>query len=216
MTLILTAIHKRGLCIYADNRSTEYLNDLEIVKDNLKKIYKFPNNQLFAFNHGLNKFEGTSVNDMLSEYGGTRRYENKSIKEIALDFKNIFNDKIVQQLNTNIQNLQQDKFKITNFAFCGKDIISGKYEFHEITWSQHFSLRSWNDARLIGSGQGYEKYLKEYVNANSCNKPEYWKNKNHIKTTKILDRLFSIAVRNRNLNNGNEFSDTHDVDFLFD
>jgi hypothetical protein len=219
MTLILTALCKNGICICADKRSITWTNGvLDKIEDNLNKLYKFNEIPLIIFNHGVNKFNNKSWETLCTGYEKSDRWKNKSLKEIVDDFKDFVNEDIVRQLNININNMPNVVgVRQTNFVLCGKDLSSGKYGFYELRWSPEYSSNSWQDTRLIVSGEGYEKYLKQHLLNNSqLNTAEVWGTRTVQQAISELKKLFSIALDNRKKVGGNEFSDNFDTEYLFD
>lgn len=214
MTLILTALCKNGICVCADKRSRTWTGGaLRRTEDNLNKIYKFNNAPLIIFNHGVNKFNNKSWREFCFEYEDSNRWEGKSIELIGEDFKSFIEDDVVRQLEHNIRSMPSvDGIRQSAFVLCGKDINSNSFEFFELYWSPEPTTTHWKDTRIIGSGEGYKKYLEQYLIDNSqSNTVEFWGSINTTQATEKLKRLFSIAIGNRNNSEGDEFSDNYDI-----
>ena len=217
MTLILTALCKDGICVCADKRSQTWTNGiLEKTEDNLNKIYKFKNAPLFIYNHGVNKFNGKSWDWFSSEYEKKNQWVGRDLELICSDFKNFIEKDILQQLEINTKS-QPNTENVARAAFvlCGKNFSNNKFEFHELYWSPKFTHTSWIDTRLIGSGIGYERYLNDYLMANSgSTTTEFWGASNTILAKEELKKLFLVAVDKKRQSNGNEFSDNYDLECI--
>lgn len=214
MTLILTALCKNGICVCADKRSRTWTDGvLRRVEDNLNKIYKFNDISLIIFNHGVNKFNSQSWRKLCSDYENSNRWRDKAIEQISEDFKDFIEDGVVRQLERNIQSMPNvSGIQQAAFVLCGKNVDNNNFEFYELRWSPEFIVTSWKDTRIIGSGEGYKKYLEQHLIDNSqSNTVEFWGSINTTKATKRLKELFSIAIDNRSNSEGDEFSDNYDI-----
>lgn len=216
MTLILTALCKNGICVCADKRIKTWTNGVWKIEDSLNKIYKFSGIPLIIFNHGVNKFNNKSWREFCSDYDSSNRWRNKTIQSISKDFKNFIENDIVRQLRVNAKSMPGvDSVQKTAFVLCGKNIKDNTFEFHELYWSPNFMSNSWEDTRLICSGEGYNKYLEQYLNDNSqSNTVEFWKTKDIEQARERIEELFSIAVSKKHESNGDEFSDNYDIECI--
>jgi|SRR3989344_8563763 len=215
MTLILTALFKNGVCVCADKRNQTWSGGTKVNMDNLNKIFRFKNVPIVMFNHGVNKFNGKFWDTYCAEYEQTNRWKGKKLKEIALDFKEFIETDLLRQLNQNARNFPNNPSVTTSaFVVCGKDLRSNKFEFHELFWSPSYSFCSWDDTRLIGSGEGYKKYLEGYLKTHpevKANSIEYWGSINTIEVLEELKKLFSIALSKQKAANGDDFSENFDT-----
>ncbi len=217
MTLILTALCKNGICVCADKRNiVKRIGGNTIVSDNFRKIYQFNNKPLMIFNHGVNQFHNKYWNEYCLDYEKSDRWQNKSLKLVSEDFKNFIENDVRQQLLSNIQNLTEvSGIRNSAFALCGKDSYNNNFEFYEFYWSPDLKRIYWNDTRLICSGEGFDKYLKDYlININQKYTVEYWGTINTVQAKEELKKLFSIAVDKKKQLHGDEFSDDFDLGIL--
>lgn len=217
MTLILTALCKNGICVCADKRSRTWTDGvLRRTEDNLNKIYKFNNTPLIIFNHGVNKFNNKLWREFCSDYESSSRWRDKVIELISEDFKNFIEDNVVRQLEHNIRNMPNvSNIQQAAFVLCGKNVDNNNFEFYELYWSPEFTAISWKDTRLVCSGEGYDKYLKQYLIDNSqSNTVQFWGAKNTTQAKEELKKLFSIAVEERKRLGGDEFSDNYDIECI--
>ncbi|MGA2911752.1 MAG: hypothetical protein ABSE17_03935 [Candidatus Levyibacteriota bacterium] len=217
MTLILTALCKNGICICADKRSKTW-NDgvLNKIEDNLKKIYKFKGAPLIIFNHGVNKFNNKLWWDFCLDYENSDRWRGKTLELISGDFKEFIKDAVTLQLKQNAQNMPNlSNLHNAAFVLCGKNLEDNNFGAYELRWSPDFKINYWRDTRLIGSGEGYEKYLKQYLIDNSqSNTIEFWGSIDIIQAKRELIKLFSIATERRKKLSGDEFSDDFDIEYI--
>lgn len=213
MTLILTALCKNGICVCADKRSRTWSGGREVNTDNFKKIFQFKGSPIIIFNHGVNKFNGKSWDVLCSEYESTNRWRNKNLRDIALDFKDSIEVDLLKQLCQNANNFPGNVSVTTSaFVICGKDLQGGKFEFYELHWSPKYSFGSWADTRIIGSGEGYKKYLESYLLSNSqSNSVEHWGAVNTTQAKEELKNLFAIALKEQRRLGGCTFSDNFDI-----
>ncbi len=216
MTLILTALCKNGLCVCADKRNRTWSGNTEVNVDNLSKIFRFKKAPIIMFNHGVNKFNGKFWDILCSEYEQTDRWKNKKLKDIAIDFKDFIEQDLLNQLDQNAKNFPGNASVTTSaFVICGKDLQSGRFEFFELFWSPAYSFSSWADARLIGSGEGYKKYLENYLNEHpQSNSTVFWGSKNTVQVEEELKRLFSIASNEQKNARGDDFSENFDTECI--
>lgn len=216
MTLILTALCKNGVCICADKRSRTWSGGTQVNTDNLKKIFRFKDVPIMIFNHGVNKFNGKFWDVYCAEYEALDQWRGKDLREMALDFKEFIGRDLPQQLSQNAINFpNNDSVTTSAFVICGKDLQSGKFEFFELFWSPTFSFGSWNDTRLIGSGEGYKKYLENYLNQHpQSNSTEFWGSIDTVQAKEELKKLFSTALNKQKIVNGDEFSDDFDIECI--
>lgn len=218
MTLILTALCRKGICICADKRNQTWRGGTKVNVDNLNKIFRFKNSPIIMFNHGVNKFNGKFWDVLCSEYEQTDRWKGKRLKDVALDFKEFIEAELIRQLDQNARNFPGNANVTTSaFVICGKDLYSGKFEFYELFWSPAHSFGSWNDTRLIGSGEGYKKHLENYLNLHpQTNSTEFWGNINTVQAGTELRKLFLIALNEQKSVNGDDFSVNFDIDSISD
>lgn len=218
MTLILTALCKNGICVCADKRNRTWGSGTTVNVDNLKKIFRLRNTPIIIFNHGVNKFNGKFWDVFCAEYEQAGRWENKSLEDIALDFREFIEAELLRQLSQNARNFLGNASVTTSaFVICGRDLHSGRFEFYELFWSPAYYFTSWTDTRLIGSGEGYKKYLENYLQNNpqeNVNSIEFW---GCIDTTQALEelkKLFSIALNSQKTDNGDDFSENYDTESI--
>lgn len=218
MTLILTALCKNGICVCADKRNRTWSGGTKVNIDNLNKIFRFKNSPIIMFNHGVNKFNGKFWDVYCSEYEKTNRWKGEILKDIAIDFKDFIEPDLLKQLAQNSRNFPNNPSVTTSaFVICGKNSQSGKFEFFELFWSPTYSFGSWDDTKLICSGEGYKKYLEKYVNSHpQSNTPDYWGSLNTAQAIEELKKLFSIALNEQKAANGDDFSDNYDVESISD
>lgn len=220
MTLILTALCKNGICICADKRSRTWSGGTKVNADNLNKIFRFKKAPIMMFNHGVNKFNGKFWDVFCSEYEQTDRWKGERLKDIAIDFKDFIEPDLLRQLDQNARNFPSNPSVTTSaFVICGKDLQSGKIEFFELFWSYGYSFSSWADTRLIGSGEGYKKYLEGYLQKHpqlKANSIEFWASINTTQAIEELKKLFSIALNEQKAANGDDFSENYDVESISD
>lgn len=218
MTLILTALCKNGVCVCADRRfQIKHSNGSTENNDTYRKLYKFANNSLIIYNHGVNKFNNKYWDTYCFDYEQSNRWMGKNLRQIADDFKSYIEEAILLQLRLNIQNMPTlIGVDTASFVLCGKTEFDIKYEFHELFWSPSFNLSSWNDTRLIGSGEGYKRCLHNYLlkqgNSDRVNSIEFWGSINTDEAQQELVKLFNIAVSERIRLGGDDFSDQFDID----
>ncbi|MFA6097412.1 MAG: hypothetical protein WC788_07345 [Candidatus Paceibacterota bacterium] len=217
MTLILTALCKDGICICADKISQTWRNGVLIkTEDNLNKIYRFKSIPLVIFNHGINKFDNKSWDMLCCEYEKTGHWKDKTLEQISCNFKIFIEGTVVHQLVSNLQCMPNtESIKISAFVLCGKDNFSNNFEFYELCWDPDFKFNCWKDKRIIGSGEGYEKYLKKYLIYNAkLFSVEFWACINTKRAKEELKKLFFIAKKSRDKVGGDEFSDNHDIECI--
>lgn len=217
MTLILTAFCKNGICVCADKMSRQKLKNGP-VNDGFEqnKIYKFANDSIIIFNHGVNKFNNRSWRDFCSEYENTNQWKGKNLEEIREDFKNFIEKDVCEQLKQNAQNFPtDDDLKFASFDLCSKK----EFELHEISWQVDENgvhandLKTWNEG-LIKSGSG-AKYVDSHLNRNrNMNTVSYWRNVKTAHCKFMLETLFYSAAKEKRESGGNEFSDDYDVDCI--
>lgn len=218
MTLILTALCKNGVCVCADKRSRTWSGGTKINLDNLSKIFRFKNAPIIMFNHGVNKFNSKFWDTFCVEYEQAGRWENKSLKDIALDFKEFIEAELLKQLSQNARNFSGiASVTISAFVICGRDLHSRRFEFYELFWFPAYSFTSWTDTRLIGSGEGYKKYLESYLQKHTkSNSVEFWGSIHAYQAKEKLKKLFSIALNEQKIANGDDFSDNFDIECISD
>lgn len=217
MTLILTALCKSGICVCADKRNRTWNSNGSVRhEDNLDKIYEFNDIPLIIFNHGVNKFGNRSWEDICSDYESSYRWQGLSLKSISDGFKDFVENSILQQLRQNIQKYPNiEGVSKCAFVLCGLDQLNKKFEFYELHWDPKFTLSFWNDTRLIGSGEGYKKYLESYLIKHSqSNTVEHWRKMNVAQAKKRLIKLFELAVNKQKRSGGDVFSDTYNIKCL--
>lgn len=215
MTLILTTLCKDGICVCADKRNRTWdSSGNKINEDSLNKIFRFKDAPFLMFNHGVNKFGNDNWRSLCSEYESTECWKAKKLKDIALDFKKFVEKRILNQLIQNAKNFPDNaSVRASAFVLCGKDLLTNRLEFHEMFWSPKFTFTSWQDTRLIGSGEGYKNYLEEYLRLSSeQNSVEYWGSLNLYQVREKLKQLFSIAIQEQKKKNGDDFSENYDIE----
>jgi len=208
MSLILTAICKDDICVCADTRYVDRKWDKGF-KDGFDKIYKFDIYPLIIFNHGGNQFCGKYWDSYCQEYEKLGSWKGKDLESISKDFKKFIEPLVAQQLLCNINAVPNNNyFKNSGFVLCGNNSQSGNYEVYEFYWDPKLKPDRWSGIQLIGTGIGYERYLKDDIDS-----LVKLNNFNHIQIKNELERLFSIAkerkkaVERKNPNSGKEFSD---------
>lgn len=208
MTLILTALCEDGICICADKRYKIKNNGLVKFEDNHNKIFKFRNNCILIFNHGINKFKNKSWEMFCSDYEKSDQWIGKNLCWIVEDFKNFIEDGIRDELKNN---------KLDNavgFVLCGRTSCQYDFEIYELFWSfnsgdLHF-LRNPHKG-LVRSGDG-KKYLDNCISKNKqYDTIEYWEKINTIQAENELKKIFSIAVEEQKRLNGDEFSEEFNI-----
>ncbi|HJX59304.1 hypothetical protein A2V61_00555 [Candidatus Woesebacteria bacterium RBG_19FT_COMBO_47_8] len=208
MTLILTAICDDDICVCADTRYEDKKYQ-EGFRDGFDKICKFNSCPLIIFNHGGNQFNGKYWDFYCQEYEKLGSWKGKGLELISKDFQEFIEPIVVQQLRININAAPNNSyFKNSGFVLCGKNYQNGNYEVYEFYWDPQPKLNRWSGKQLIGTGTGYERYLKNDIN--SLVKLD---NFNHIQIKNELERLFFIAKERKKAkeredpNGGKEFSD---------
>lgn len=140
------------------------------------------------------------------------------MKDIAIDFKDFIEPDILRQLDQNAKNFPGNANVTTSaFVICGKDLQSGRFEFFELFWSPAYSFGSWTDTRLIGSGEGYKKYLESYLQKHpqlKANSIEFWASINTAQAKEELKKLFSIASNEQENASGDDFSENFDIECI--
>lgn len=161
-------------------------------EDNLNKIFRFKDIPIIIFNHGVNKVNNKFWDTYCSDYELSNKWKGKSLKEIALDFKEFVEKELLRQLSQNAINFPGNKnVTVSAFVVCGKDLSNNRFEFYELHWSHKLSFSSWADTRLIGSGEGYEKYLDDYLRKHpQSNSIEFWGSIDTTKAKEELKKLF--------------------------
>lgn len=212
MTLIITAICRNGISICADKRNKIINRDGSVeIKNNFNKIYRFPDIPLIICNHGVNKFNGRLWDSYCSEYATSSQWKNKNLSEIVDDFKNFMEKDVLLELENNRQNIPNmtDTHR-SFFLLSGKTHRDGNYKVYEISWPSGKINGNWS-GELIGSGVGYDNYLKRYQTSDESNKVGYWKSKGTQLAAYNLKRLFQIAVEKQKYVGGDDFSDNYDI-----
>lgn len=222
MTLILTALCKNGICICADRRfQIKHNNGSVENRDDYHKIYKFTNNSLIIYNHGVNKFNDKYWDTYCSDYEKSNRWLGKNLKQIVDDFKDFIEKHVLLQLRFNIQDLATlTGVNASGFVLCGKTELDNKYELYDLFWDPSFKPFIWNTTGLVGSGDGYKTCLHNYLlslgrNAR-VNSIEFWGSLNIDEAKKELIKLFSLAVNKKVHSGVDNFSDQFDIEYISD
>ncbi|MBI4035735.1 hypothetical protein HY383_02210 [Candidatus Daviesbacteria bacterium] len=214
MTLILTALCKNGICVCADKRNRRrYKNGLVQNNDGFNKIYKFASIPLMIFNHGVNEFGNKSWEKLCFEYENSNQWNNKSLKHISEDFRNLIEKDVHEQLKRNMHIFPNEVTAF--FDLCGKNSQNNSYEVHELFWSidttgLHFS--SSVHRGFVRSGDGKE-CLDDYIVQNGkMNTIDYWDNLDITQARNTLRELFTFAVEEKKRLGKDEFSDDFDIE----
>lgn len=222
MTLILTTLCKRGICVCADKRNRTWNGGQKKHEDNLNKIYEFKNTPLIIFNHSINKFSGKPWDRLCSEYENSGRWRNKDLIQIAEDFKDFVEDDIHAELKRNEKNKQlinsPDFNNTVGFVLCGKGLGDSKFKVKELFWSLNSNRKlhcqpKRHKGGLVRTGIGI-KYIEGYIRQSEGGKLDtipYWKGIKVANAKKELERLFNIAVAEQKKQGGDDFSDTFDI-----
>ncbi len=222
MTLILTALCKKGICVCADKKNRTWDGGQKRHEDNLNKIYNFKDIPLIIFNHGINKFSGKPWNELCSEYKKSGRWKGKGLIQIADDFKDFAEGDIYAELKRNEKNKQlmdsPDFNNTVGFVLCGKGSGDSKFKVKEFYWSLDSNKKlhckpKRHKGGLVRTGIG-AKCLEEYIKQNEDGRLatiSYWKKMKIVDAKKELERLFNIAVVEQKRRGKNDFSDTPDT-----
>ncbi|KPJ55641.1 hypothetical protein AMJ49_06685 [Parcubacteria bacterium DG_74_2] len=211
MTLILTALCKNGICVCADTRY-QLKNDSRLVenKDGNHKIYKFDSDDisLIIFNHGINNINGKGWKTFCSDYTKSYQWKNKKLDQVAEGFKLFIENDIQKEL-------QRNKIDHTiGFVLCGKTIYDNDFDVYELWWDPDYSFIHLENEAIIKTGNG-KTCLDDYFKNNSeLNTKEFWKSKNTSEAQKELEKLFKVAVKERNRLNRNDFSDDYNTECI--
>jgi len=217
MTLILAALNRNGACICADKRQkTRHINGSIVIRDDLYKIHEFNNAPLIIFNHGVNKFNGISWKTLCSNYENLNSWNGKNLEEASEDFRSFIETRIGQQLESNLHNFPNDSIlRESFFNISGKDSEDGVFKMFELHWSidsRGLHFKSDPHRGFVRSGDG-KKYLKDYVDSRSeLNSLPHWESMSNIQAKDKLVELFSVAIDERSRLEGDEFSDSFDLE----
>ncbi|MBU4380622.1 MAG: hypothetical protein ABII16_01390 [Patescibacteria group bacterium] len=197
---------------------TKHKNGTVVLRDDLYKIHKFRNFPLVIYNHGVNKFGEKSWKTLCSDYEASNRWDYKNLEQISEDFRGFVNMDVGSQLISNLNNFHKDEdLRMSFFNLSCKNTQKNRYEMLELCWSidsggVHF--KSDLHRGFIRSGDG-KKYLEEYIKSkNEIGSLNYWEGMNIRQAKDILTRSFFIAVNEKNLSGGNEFSDNFDIECI--
>ncbi|HOZ36654.1 MAG TPA: hypothetical protein PLR18_02375 [bacterium] len=211
MTLILTALCKNGICVCADTRYQlkESNGSIKNVDGN-DKIYKFNSNDipLIIFNHGINNINGKDWKIFCSNYEKSFQLGNKKLKQIAEEFKSFVEQDIKKELQKN---------KIANtvgFVFCGKTIYDDDFDAYELWWGPEYQFISLEGEAIIKSGDGKECLAKYLEDNSALKKKDFWIFKSIYEVKQELEKLFSVAVREKKRLNRENFSDDYKMECI--
>lgn len=211
MTLILSTIYKNGICVCADKRNVEFSR---VTNNNLYKIYPFKKIPLIIYNHGVNKFNNKMWNEYCLEYEKRNKWIHYKFIGICGNFKKFIEGYIHQELKRNFRDGLPREYTKSSFVFCGKTGQDAKFKIRELSWSfgsNGFELQSENKGKITLSGKG-EKCLKTYLDKNrDIFTNEYWENLDKVKAKEELEKLFSVAVKEKNKSCDDTFSDDFDM-----
>ncbi|KKS96374.1 MAG: hypothetical protein UV73_C0011G0046 [Candidatus Gottesmanbacteria bacterium GW2011_GWA2_43_14] len=215
MTLILTVLSKHGVCVCADKRyKTGSSSEPIKFEDTHKKIFKFKKIPLIIFNHGVNRFGNKYWDQFCEEYEQSDRWLNTNFIQIVDDFKNFIEKSVVNEVVKNLPDAN-----VAGFVLCGKTTDDNKFKVKELFWQYKSNDICFIPIRhkhnLIGSGIAYIKYLDNLIRSdNSLNKDDYWKKLTLDKAKKELEKLYSIAIKEKNKIGGDDFSDNYDIECI--
>lgn len=211
MTLILTALCKNGICVCADTRYQIKSSDgLVKNKDGINKIHKFSSDDisLIIFNHGINNINGKDWKNFCSDYEQSCQWKDKKLDQVARDFKLFIEDDVQKEL-------QRNKLDHTiGFVLCGKTIYDSDFDAYELWWSPNDEFLPLKSESIIKTGNG-KICLEDYLRNNSeLNTKKFWESKNTSEAKKELEKLFNVAVKERNKLNRSDFSDDYNIECI--
>ena len=214
MTLILTAITKKGMCVCADRRYKIIDSSGSVrTEDTHNKIFKFQNIPYVILNHGINKINGKDWKVYCSEYEVSDRWENKSHFQIVNDFKDFIKSSVEKELSR----YKDGKKHAIGFLLGGKPFSERKYKVNELHWllelnDVEFIIKKHQFFVITGDGK---VCLETYLS----NNPElltdtYWRGFELNKAENELVKLFNLAVSEKPRLNNDGFSDDYDIEFI--
>lgn len=216
MTLILTAITKKGICVCADKRYKIISSDGSIkLEDTHNKIYKFQNIPYLIINHGINKINGKGWRNYCSEYEKTGSWKNKGHFQIVNDFKGFIENDVKNELDRYKNN---DKHAI-GFILGGKPPSENKYKVNELHWlldsnEVKFSILKHQFFVITGDSKVcLDVYLKDHPELLT---DTYWKGFKLKQAGNELVRLFNLAVSEKEHLQHDDFSDSYDLEYIED
>jgi len=211
MTLILTAITKKGMCVCADKRYKIIAGDGSIkLEDTHNKIYKFQKIPYTILNHGINKIDGKDWRVYCSKYENSGRWEKKSHFQIVNDFKDFIENNVEKELSR----YKDGKKHAIGFLLGGKPPSESKYKVNELHWLLEsnkikFEIKKHQFFVITGDSK---VCLDAYLNSH----PElltdtYWKSHKLNQAEKELTGLFNLAINEKAKLCHDDFSDDYDI-----
>lgn len=211
MTLILTTLCKNGICTCADTRYHLKSGSGTIKnRDDNNKIYKFVNSDisLIIFNHGINNINSKNWESFCPDYIKSNRWKDKDIKDVAKNFKLFIEEDIQKELQRNKQ------AHTIGFVICGKTIHDRDFDAHELWWNPNYSFLPLKNEAIIKTGGGKTCLDDHFKNHRELNTKEFWESKNTTDAKKELEKLFDIAIEERDRLSRNDFSDDYNVECI--
>ena len=216
MTLILTAITKKGMCVCADKRYKIISGDgLVKFEDTHNKIYKFQRIPYVILNHGINKIDGKDWRTYCSEYEDSGRWESKGHFQIVNDFKDFIENSVERELGR----YKDNKKHSVGFLLGGKPLSESKYKVNELHWllesnEVKFSIKKHQFFVITGDSKVcLDAYLKIHPELLT---DTHWKGLNLNQAEEKLVKLFKLAVNEKANLQHDDFSDSYEVGLIED
>ena len=204
MTLILTAVCKDGIAICADKRRTVKTAHSTTYHDDLDKIYCFAEVDVIVFNHGINRLCQKDCRSYCSDFESTCWSQKLSFEELVDNFRSFIEPHIAKELLAN-------KFDdAVGFVFCAA-VDKGAPVVRELFWKKSSPIEDKTRRGLVRTGHAaryLDRYLTDHADVNTV---EYWKKLTTSEAISELKRLYEEAIKRRDDECGQEFSDTFDT-----
>jgi hypothetical protein len=201
MTLILGAISKNGVFIRSDKRRTVKDASGSIQRfDDMEKVFISPDKRIIIYNHGIHTINGKSWHDLAIKSAEEIRHDGSAGIDAAL---NKVENAISADVLTGLSNNQLDDF-------CAFVVIlktrNNKWQAGEISWNRGQDVKKSPRGRFFWSGSG-SQYLRL---SNKHWEDSHWASIRVSEAKAEIAILYSSAIKNQHIANGNEFSTTYD------